>query len=136
MKLILIHYLFDVIKHSFQTHKKMQSKWIIFAYFALLTFLLEFMKTELTPDELAKIKEAINVAIMNDKDADKLVMDDDDLILYEVNFEVSLERDYEFSGFNVVVHVYSGFYEEFDENGKSIDFYRFSKSELKSLSIK
>ena len=94
------------------------------------------MKTELTPDELAKIKEAINVAIMNDKDADKLVMDDDDLILYEVNFEVSLERDYEFSGFNVLVHVYSGFYEEFDKNGNSIDFYRFSKSELKALSIK
>ena len=94
------------------------------------------MKTELTPDELAKIKEAINVAIMNDIYADKLVMDDDDLILYEVNFEVSLERDYEFSGFNVLVHVYSGFYEEFDENGKSVDYYRFSKSELKELSMK
>ncbi|NCA80365.1 MAG: hypothetical protein EOM76_09330 [Sphingobacteriia bacterium] len=94
------------------------------------------MKKELTPDELAKIKEAINIAIMNDNDADKLVMDDDDLILYEVNFEVSLERDHEFGGFNVLVHVYSGFYEEFDENGKSIDYYRFSKSELKGLSIK
>ena len=94
------------------------------------------MKKALTHDELAKIKEAINVAIMNDNDADKLVIEEDDLILYEVNFDVSLERDYEFSGFNVLVHVYSGFYEEFDENGKSIDFYRFSKSELKSLSTK
>ena len=94
------------------------------------------MKKELTHDELAKIKEAINVAIMNDNDADKLVMEEDDLILYEVNFDVSLERDYEFGGFNILVHVYSGFYEEFDENGKSIDFYRFSKSELKSLSTK
>ena len=94
------------------------------------------MKTELTPDELAKIKEAINVAIMNDNDADKLVIDDDDLILYEVNFDVSLERDYEFSGFKALVHVYSGFYEEFDENGKSIDYYRFSKRELELLSTK
>ena len=94
------------------------------------------MKKALTHDELAKIKEAINVAIMNDNEADKLVMDDDDLILYEVNFEVSLERDHDFSGFNVLVNVYSGFYEEFDENGNSIDFYRFSKSELKSLSMK
>ena len=94
------------------------------------------MKKELTPDELAKIKEAINVAIMNDNDADKLVMDEDGIIIYEVNFDVSLERDYEFSGFNVLVHVYSGFYEEFDENGKSVDYYRFSKSELKSLSTK
>ena len=93
-----------------------------------------FMKKALTHDELAKIKEAINVAIMNDNDADKLVMDDDDFILYEVNFDVSLECDHEFGGFNVVVNVYSGFYEEFDEYGKSIDFYRFSKSELKALS--
>ena len=94
------------------------------------------MKKALTPDELAKIKEAINVAIMNDNNADKLVMDDDDLFLYEVNFDVSLERDHESGGFNVLVKVYSGFYEEFDDNGKSVDYYMFSKSELKSLSTK
>ena len=94
------------------------------------------MKKALTHDELAKIKKAINIAISKDKNADKVVIDDNELMIYEVIFEVFLRRDNQFSGFDVVIKVYSGFYEEFDENGKSVDFYRFSKSDLESLSIK
>ena len=94
------------------------------------------MKQALTTDEIAKIKEAINIAISKDKNADKVVIDDNELMIYEVNFEVFLRRDNQFSGFDVVIKVYSGFCEQFDLNGNSIDLYRFSKSELKELSIK
>ena len=94
------------------------------------------MKKALTNDELAKIKKAINIAISKDKNADKVVIDDNELMIYEVNFEVFLRRDNQFSGFDVVIKVYSGFCEQFDLNGNSIDLYRFSKSELKELSIK